>query len=112
MRWMCAECGKPHPRNDPPCDNCGAVRFEQTVTRELDPSEYANVDWRCTNCGRHHVKNSPPCSRCGGMRFEPIELDDLDPGDVSAGYTWFDLGRYVAVILLVLVLVGFFLVHA
>ncbi|MEF8830385.1 MAG: hypothetical protein V5A23_02475, partial [Halobacteriales archaeon] len=64
MKYRCEWCGKPHERNDPPCDNCGHHSFERAVVPkapEEAPEEYV---WVCPECGRVHPRNSPPCSRC------------------------------------------------
>jgi len=88
MKWRCPQCGKPHERNDPPCDNCGHHRFERAVvpqaTADDDREQFV---WACTDCGRHHQRNNPPCSRCGGSTFEkqPLEYDGADT-DRSASY--------------------------
>jgi hypothetical protein len=36
--WRCTECGHGHPKNNPPCDRCGSMRFELV---ETDPEEFA-----------------------------------------------------------------------
>lgn len=35
--WRCTECGHGHPKNNPPCDRCGNMRFELV---ETDPDEF------------------------------------------------------------------------
>jgi hypothetical protein len=35
--WRCTECGHGHPKNNPPCDRCGNMRFELV---ETDPTEF------------------------------------------------------------------------
>ena len=35
--WRCTECGHGHPKNNPPCDRCGNMRFELI---ETDPDEF------------------------------------------------------------------------
>ncbi|QSG09734.1 hypothetical protein [Halapricum desulfuricans] len=104
MKWRCPQCGKPHERNDPPCDNCGHHRFERAVvpqaTAEDDREQFV---WACADCGRHHQRNNPPCSRCGGTTFEkkPLAYDDFETGD-TPGY--FELaGRVEAAAALVVV---------
>lgn len=101
---MCGECGKPHDRDDPPCENCGAMVFEPAVVR-ADTVESTNVDWRCERCGKHHVKNSPPCSSCGHMQFERVELSDLGPDEIGSGWS-VDFGTVVAGVVVVLIVVG------
>ncbi len=78
MKWRCEYCGKPHERNDPPCDNCGHSEFEKAVvpmapeTGDEDASKtYA---WICTECGNDHPKHTPPCDRCGNATLERQEL--------------------------------------
>ncbi len=88
MKWRCPQCGKPHERNDPPCDNCGHHRFERAVVPQATAEEgREQFVWACTDCGRHHQRNNPPCSRCGGSTFEkePLTYDDDGP-DRSASY--------------------------
>lgn len=88
MKWRCPQCGKPHERNDPPCDNCGHHAFERAVVPQTTAEEgREQFVWACTDCGRHHQRNNPPCSRCGGSTFEkkPLTYDDAGP-DRSASY--------------------------
>ena len=88
MKWRCPQCGKPHERNDPPCDNCGHHSFERAVVPQATADEdREQFVWACADCGRHHQRNSPPCSRCGGATFEkkPLTYDDTGP-DQSASY--------------------------
>lgn len=98
--WACTECGRTHPRNNPPCSRCGGMTMEQRERSfedvgELDSSSFvetgdsetvdesavdvgdatASADesttvWACTECGRGHTRNNPPCSRCGNMQLE------------------------------------------
>ena len=35
--WRCTECGHGHPKNNPPCDRCGNMRFELV---EADPATF------------------------------------------------------------------------
>lgn len=108
MEWMCAECGEPHPKNSPPCKNCGAMQFEKTVVR-IDPDEDAKpsgIEWQCTECGRTHPKNSPPCSRCGNMHLEAIELgSSFDEAEITAGLGLFDVAKYAGALVVVGILV-------
>lgn len=110
MKWRCPQCGKPHERNDPPCDNCGHHKFERAVVPQATADDsYEQFIWVCTECGRQHQRNNPPCSRCGNGTFEkqPLDYGDVDPGD-TPGYL--DLvGRQelaAAVVALGLVVVG------
>ena len=34
--WRCANCGHGVPKNNPPCDRCGNMHFEQVEVRESD----------------------------------------------------------------------------
>jgi hypothetical protein len=34
--WRCPECGHEHPKNNPPCDRCGAMRLDQVEITEDD----------------------------------------------------------------------------
>jgi hypothetical protein len=34
--WRCPECGHEHPKNNPPCDRCGAMRLERVEVTEDD----------------------------------------------------------------------------
>lgn len=34
--WRCPECGHEHPKNNPPCDRCGAMRLERVQVTEDD----------------------------------------------------------------------------
>jgi rubrerythrin len=97
---MCETCGKPHERDDPPCDNCGGMVFQRTVSRQ--GLESTNVDWRCASCGKHHAKNSPPCASCGHMQFERVELEDLAPDDLGGGRRLPDTGLLVAGVVVLL----------
>lgn len=104
MKWMCAECGAPHPRDDPPCENCGAMRFEKTVVRQRPDDDPASVEWECTECGRTHPKNSPPCSRCGNMQLESVEANQFDEDELSGGLGFFDVAKFVGALAVVAVL--------
>jgi uncharacterized protein YkwD len=109
MEWMCAECGKPHPKNSPPCNNCGAMQFEKTVVRQRSGETDVNptsVEWECTECGRSHPKNSPPCSRCGNMQLESVERNQpLDSGEISAGIGLSDVMKFAGALVVVGVLI-------
>ena len=102
MKWRCPQCGKPHDRNDPPCDNCGHHTFERAVVPEAPERDRESFVWACTECGRTHQRNNPPCSRCGAGQFEkqPLEYDDFDTS--TQGYLSL-IGRQelAAVVLLV-----------
>jgi hypothetical protein len=105
VKWRCPQCGKPHERNDPPCDNCGHHRFERAVVPQaVADDEREQFVWACTACGRHHQRNNPPCSRCGNGTFEkrPLEYDDFEPDETSS---YLELaGRFEVGAALVLVL--------
>lgn len=110
MKWRCPQCGKPHERNDPPCDNCGHHKFERAVVPVSTAEEgHEQFIWVCTECGRQHQRNNPPCSRCGNATFEkqPFNYDDFDTGSTPS---YFDLiGRLEiggALVLLGLIAVG------
>lgn len=34
--WRCTNCGRSAPKNNPPCDRCGNMEFEQVEVRESD----------------------------------------------------------------------------
>jgi len=89
MKWRCEWCGKPHERNDPPCEECGHHSFEKAVVPAAPEREGAPTVWACTACGREHPRNNPPCSRCGNMALEQREqsVDDLtrDPAETEPG---------------------------
>lgn len=108
MEWMCAECSKPHAKNSPPCNNCGAMQFEKTVVRKRpddDDANPSNLRWECPECGRTHPKNSPPCSRCGNMQLEGVEVgESLDSGETEAGIGLLDVAKFVGAIAVVAVL--------
>ncbi|WP_181685632.1 hypothetical protein [Halorhabdus salina] len=80
MKWRCPQCGKPHDRNDPPCDNCGHHDFERAVVPGAPESDRESFVWSCVECGRQHQRNNPPCARCGHGTFEkqPLEYNDVD----------------------------------
>ncbi|WP_158854776.1 hypothetical protein [Halorhabdus sp. CUG00001] len=80
MKWRCPQCGKPHERNDPPCDNCGHHNFERAVVPEAPNSDRESFVWVCAECGRQHQRNNPPCARCGHGIFEkqPLEAEEID----------------------------------
>jgi hypothetical protein len=78
MKWRCEHCGKPHERNDPPCDNCGHSEFEKAVVPMAPEAEDEDASttyaWICTECGNDHPKHTPPCDRCGNATLERREL--------------------------------------
>jgi hypothetical protein len=117
-KWRCAWCGKPHARNDPPCDNCGHHKFEKAVVPvapETEGYERQPV-WVCSECGREHQKNSPPCSRCGNAKLEKHVPSEDDYAEELSGTSYLDvlepqyvLGLAVALVagvVLVLALLG------
>ena len=77
MKFRCTYCGKPHERNDPPCDNCGHSEFEKAVVPMAPEAEDADAAttyvWICTECGNDHPKHTPPCDRCGSGPLERRE---------------------------------------
>ena len=76
MVYRCARCGKPHPRDEPPCTDCGHETFKEyddETTGTVDTG--GNLVWQCQDCGREHVKHSPPCSRCGSQNLTKVEPD-------------------------------------
>ncbi len=110
MKWRCPQCGKPHEKNDPPCDNCGHHKFERAVVPQAAAeTDHEQFVWACSECGRHHQRNNPPCSRCGAASFEkkPLDYDDFEPDDTSS---YLELaGRLevgAAIVLVALVTVG------
>lgn len=78
MKFRCTYCGKPHERNDPPCDNCGHSEFEKAVVPMAPEAEDEDASttyaWICTECGNDHPKHTPPCDRCGNATLERREL--------------------------------------
>jgi hypothetical protein len=109
-KWRCGWCGKPHARNDPPCDNCGHHKFEKAVVPvapETEDYERQPV-WVCPECGREHQKNSPPCSRCGNARLEKHVPSEDDYADELAGTSYLDVlePRYVLGLVFALVAGG------
>jgi ribosomal protein L44E len=95
--WACSDCGRAHPRNNPPCSRCGGMTFEREervfdADDDWDDRESTGPDpevgsdtmttWVCTECGRSHPRNNPPCSRCGAMSLEQREerFDDVGAG--------------------------------
>lgn len=81
MKWRCDWCGKPHERNDPPCDNCGHHSFEKAVVPTVsDGGSDGPIEWICAACGRSHPRNSPPCSRCGHTTLEKREGPNAQGG--------------------------------
>ena len=106
-KWRCEWCGKPHDRNDPPCDNCGHHKFEKAVVPVApeDPDHQREPVWVCPECGRVHQKNSPPCSRCGNAELERTIPDEADYADELGGTSYLDLlsARYVVGLVVALV---------
>lgn len=80
MKWRCDWCGKPHERNDPPCDNCGHHSFERAVVPSVPDDGGGPIEWVCTECGRSHPRHSPPCSRCGHTTLEKREGSEAEGG--------------------------------
>lgn len=69
MDWRCTNCGSSHPRNNPPCSECGGVDFERGVVR---------LEWKCTDCSEPVESPHEPCPHCGGTEFE--RLHDAEAG--------------------------------
>jgi rubrerythrin len=42
--WVCPECGRTHPRNNPPCSRCGNMTLEQREQR-FDDAETVGGGW-------------------------------------------------------------------
>lgn len=103
MKWRCAWCGKPHERNDPPCEECGHHAFERAVVPKPPEDAVEDHVWVCVDCDRVHPRNTPPCSRCGGMQLEQYSADYLDPGEV-AETGWLDVVEPTHVVLALLAL--------
>jgi len=109
-KWRCDWCGKPHARNDPPCDNCGHHKFEKAVV-PVAPEEggYERQPiWVCPECGREHQKNSPPCSRCGNAKLEKHVPREEDYAEELSGTSYLDVlePRYAVGIVFALVAGG------
>jgi len=98
-KWRCAWCGKPHAKNDPPCEECGHHKFEKAVVPVApeDPDHEPEPVWVCPECGRQHQKNSPPCSRCGNPSLEKRSPEAFDAAELETS-SYADLldARYVA----------------
>ncbi|MEF8852592.1 MAG: hypothetical protein V5A44_02925 [Haloarculaceae archaeon] len=109
-KWRCGWCGKPHSRNDPPCDNCGHHKFEKAVVPVAPESgDYERQPvWVCPECGREHQKNSPPCSRCGNANLEKHVPTEADYADELGGTSYLDVlePQYVAGMVFALVAGG------
>jgi len=109
VKWRCPTCGKPHERNDPPCDNCGHHTLERAVVPQPQAEEsHEQFVWACSSCGRHHQRNNPPCSRCGGATFEkkPLEYGEIEsPGD-TPGYLELVGRQELAAVVVVVALVA------
>jgi hypothetical protein len=103
MDWRCADCGEPHPSEDPPCHVCGHDTFEHAEDQTL-----GGQVWVCTQCGRQHQRHNPPCSSCGTHDLELRELADLDDPLTSPDTRWVDVvePRYVAGYVVVGLLLG------
>lgn len=109
MEWRCEWCGKPHEKDDPPCDNCGHGTFEKAVVQQTDltvDGPETTLVWVCTECGREHTKHSPPCSRCGSPSLEKREQGVDDDELTAPGYLDLLTPRYLAVLGAVVVLVA------
>lgn len=37
--WRCAQCGRHHAKNRPPCSSCGHTQFERVELDDLGPDE-------------------------------------------------------------------------
>lgn len=111
MKWRCPQCGKPHERNDPPCDNCGHHKFERAVVPTASEQETSEqLIWVCSECGRQHMRNNPPCSRCGNVNLEKKTVGYADIEAETGGRSYLDLaGRQelaAAGLLLLFIAVG------
>jgi ribosomal protein L37E len=98
-KWRCAWCGKPHAKNDPPCDECGHHKFEKAVVPVApdNPDHEPEPVWGCPECGRQHQKNSPPCSRCGNPSLEKRSPEAFDAAELeTSSYADLLSARYVA----------------
>lgn len=107
MKYRCSYCGKPHEKNNPPCDNCGNNEFEKAVVplapEAEDEEQTTTYVWVCTDCGNDHPKNTPPCDRCGSGPLERREqtfdedevvaemLGEDDDRDFSADVSYLDV---------------------
>lgn len=115
MKWRCTECGKPQPKNSPPCDNCGCWQFEKAVVQhgetEANDSAMSTVEWRCRECGQRHVKNSPPCNRCGHMNLQSTTVTEDEIAMPRTGpLAWASAGRkYLVGIVVVFAIIGLIL---
>jgi ribosomal protein L40E len=124
--WVCTACGREHPKNSPPCSRCNNATLEREEKR-VDESNLterpgsANFDtvsaeqttvWVCENCGREHTKNAPPCSQCGHAKLEETTRR-IDDDELSApSYRDLATPRYLAVLVVTLVLAAVFVLGA
>jgi len=91
MVWRCAECGKIHETENPPCLDCGHDEFVPVNQSTPDDATVREeFVWACPNCGRQHQRNSPPCRRCGHTSFEKRDPDYDDVGP-SGGTSYLDV---------------------
>lgn len=70
MDWRCTNCGTTHPRNNPPCNECGGMEFEQIVVR---------LEWECTGCNEPVESPHEPCPHCGGTEFDRLSDPEAGP---------------------------------
>lgn len=75
MEWRCANCGRPQPTEDPPCEGCGHDEFEPAVVR---------LRWECTACGTRNAERDSPCRDCGLSEYVEVEPDDAAAGEPPA----------------------------
>ena len=103
--WVCAGCGEPHERRDPPCRACAGERFVRPGERDTagradeEPTVEggATVVYECSACGRRHRRNSPPCNDCGTMTLEPVRGPTDDPAEAPGRLLDVDRSRLLVV---------------
>lgn len=74
MDWRCANCGTPYARNDPPCRECGGMRFEPAVVR---------LEWECDACGEAVEGPNDPCPNCGETDFSRLHDAETEPAPIA-----------------------------
>lgn len=74
MDWRCTNCGTTHPRNNPPCHECGGMEYDQMVVR---------LEWECDSCGEPTDSPHEPCPNCGGEEFSCISDTNSGPAPLD-----------------------------
>lgn len=74
MDWRCTNCGTTHPRNNPPCHECGGMEYDQIVVR---------LEWECDSCGEPVHSPHETCRNCGADEFSRIPEPDAGPAPLD-----------------------------